>query len=408
MAGRTEFVIPKIERPKKPGGNFTKQIMIGCALVAIFILLKGCFAHKAHPAMPPKPVAIATAVEGDAPIFIDSFGTLTPPNNVDIKSQVTGAIKEVNFCEGCDVKAGELIVTIDPESFKADLARDEASLAADTATLKLKESTLERNKKLYDKQLISQQDFDTYSADYASAKAKTELDAANVKLSKINLEYCYIKSPIDGVTGKRQVDPGNIVQANNGPVLVNIKTIDTLYVDFTVTEAYLSKVRTAMQAGKLKVEIHPADNESAVYSGELVLLDNGVDNTTGTFMLRAVVPNAGRKLWAGQFVDVRLILGVAQKAVLVPYDAVQLGLKGPYMFAVTPEGKADLRQVKTGQHIDGSIVIEEGVKAGEKVVTSGQLGLASGMAVMDVEILRAQKTAEAGKGAKNAKNVNGK
>ena len=354
-------------------------------------LAKGCFKKKPVKEVPPRPVDTAIAIQQDAEICLESFGNLFSPNDVDIKSQVTGAIKEINFSEGQEVKKDDLLFTIDPATYQAGLDKSRAALTEDLANLKLKKITLQRNQKLYEKQLISQQDFDQYQTDLAAAEAKVRLDVAEVELSKINLDYCYIRSPVDGLTGKRQVDLGNIVSANTGPTLVNIKTIDTLYVDFTIPERYLSQVRRAMKEGKLKVEITLEDDKEGPYSGELQLIDNTVDNTTGTILLRASVDNKERALWAGQFVKVRLILGINKDAVLVPYEAVQLGQKGSYLFVITPQNEADLRQIKIGSRQKDYIVIEDGVKTGEKVVISGQMGLSPKAKVIESSQFKGQK-----------------
>jgi len=372
------------------------KIIWVCVSIAIILFAKGLFKKKPQKNIPPRPVEIAEAVVRDVPVYIDSFGNLTPPNDVDIKSQVTGAVKEVNFTEGAEVRTGDLLFTIDPAQFEAQLKKAQAALLADTASLSLKKNTLERNRALFDKKLISQQEFDKYQTDFAAAEAAVKLDAAEVELAKISLEYCYIRSPVDGLAGKRQVDLGNIVSAYSGPTLVNVKTMDTLYVDFTVAENYLDGIRKAMAAGKLKVEAIVGDDESRKYPGELELLDNSVDNTTGTILLRALVANKDKALWSGQFVRVRLILSVKKDAVLVPYDAVQLGQKGSYLFVVTEDNKADLRLVKSGSRQQENIVIEDGVKPGEKVVTAGQLGLSPGASVMDaVEMRKMQQEAAA-------------
>jgi multidrug efflux system membrane fusion protein len=278
-----------------------------------------------------------------------------------------------------------MLFTIDPAPYKADLDKAEAALAQDTADLKLAKDTLARNQKLFDKELISQQDLDQYQTDVASLEAKTKLDNANIELARINLGYCFIHSPIDGLTSKRLVDPGNVVTANDGPTLVNIKTIDPLYMDFTVPEIELDRIRKAMKEGTLKVELAVTGSDDYSYSGELHFLDNTVDNSTGTVLLRAIFPNEEKALWAGQFVRVRLILYIQKDAVLVPYEAVQLGREGSYLFAVTPDNKADLRTVTTGNRENDHIIIEKGaVKVGEKVVTAGHLGLSPGVTVADV------------------------
>ncbi len=353
-------------------------------IISTILLTEGCSPKKPEREMPPRPVEIGLAIQKDVPIYIESFGNMYSPNDVNIISQVTGQIKEVSFKDGDIVSRGDILFTINPDPYKADVDKAEAALAQDTANLKLAKDTLDRNKKLFDKELISRQDLDNYETNVASLEAKTGLDKANVELARINLGYCFIHSPIDGLTGRRLVDPGNVVTENDGPTLVNIKTIDPLYTDFTVPEVELDRIREAMRDGTLKVELSVVGNDDYSYHGELHFLDNAVDNSTGTVLLRAIVPNKDRALWAGQFVRVRLILYTQKDAILVPYEAVQLGQDGLYLFAVTPDNKAELRTAKTGNRENNHIIVEEGVKAGEKVVTAGHLGLSPGVAVIDV------------------------
>jgi len=360
-------------------------VLVGLTIACIPVIFSAtAFARqKPKPEAPKRPVQTAVAVQGDVPVYLDSFGNLAPSNNVNIISQVTGEIKEVNFNEGQDVKKGDMLFTIDKSPFEAQLAKANAALESDVADLNLKKDIVARNKKLAEQQLISQQDFDKYVADAASAEAKIKLDKANIDLAKINLGYCSIASPIDGVTGKRQVDAGNIVTANSGTPLVNIKTVDPLYVDFTLSESNLKHIRESIEEGDLKVQISPQGDDASIYNGSLELISNTVDVATGTISLRAVVPNPKRKLWPGQFVKVRLILGVEKNAVTVPYEAVKLGQKGSYLFVITADNTADLRQVTCGPQVDDDIVIESGVKAGERVVTSGQMGLSPGVCVIE-------------------------
>ncbi|MFH1799347.1 MAG: efflux RND transporter periplasmic adaptor subunit [Candidatus Omnitrophota bacterium] len=333
--------------------------------------------------MPPRPVQTAVAFQKDVPSYIEAFGNLAALVNVDIKSQVTGKILQANFTQGQRVAAGDLLFTIDPSEYKAALDKAQATVQADEVDMKMKKDTLERNRGLASKELVSQQDFEKYETDVEAAEAKITLDKAEMALAEINLGYCSIKSPVDGVTGKVLVDPGNIVLANNGPTLANVKAIDTLYVDFTVTDRQLSEIRSAMASGVLEAEVRVPDDGKS-YVGELKLIENAIDNTTGTISLRAIVPNKENALWAGQFVYVKLILGIQKDAVLIPYAAAQLGQKGTFAFVVTPEEKADLRILKTGSRQGNDIVVEDGVKAGEKVVTSGQMGLSPGVAVREM------------------------
>lgn len=360
-------------------------------LLAVFLISK--FIKKpAKAVIPPRMVETALAEKKDVIVFIESFGNLYSPNDVDIKSQVTGQIKEVHFKEGDLVKTGDMLFTIDPSQYKAQLERAEAALIQDLAKLKLNKDTVDRNRKLLEKELISQQDFDKLQTDVTASEAAVKTDNANIDLAKINLNYCYITSPIDGVTGKRQVDPGNIITANTGPTLVNVKTIDPLYVDFTIPERDLATVRKVMSEGKLKVVItlekgsateDDSKKDGDSYDAELHFLDNAVDNTTGTVLLRATAPNHEKKLWPGQFVTVRLHLSVKKDAVVVPYEAVQIGQQGNYVFVVTPDNKAELRNVTTGNKEDDHIIIEDGVNGGESVVTVGQMGLRPGAPVAE-------------------------
>ena len=373
------------------------------AVVLLIIFLAVFFISKlikkpVKASIPPRNVETALAEKKDVIVFIESFGNLDSPNNVDIKSQVTGQMMQAHFKEGDLVKAGDMLFTIDPSQYKAQLEKAEAALIQDLANLKLNKDTVERNRKLLEKELISQQDFDKLQTDVTSSEAAVKIDNANIDLAKINLNYCYITSPIDGVTGKRQVDPGNIITANTGPTLVNVKTIDPLYIDFTIPERDLGNVRKTMAEGKLKVVItlEKDERESGSaqgdmqkdgnsYEGELHFLDNAVNNTTGTVLLRAVVPNHDMKLWSGQFVSVRLHLSIKKNAVVVPYEAVQIGQQGNYVFVISPDKKAELRNVTVGSKEDDRIIIEDGVKAGETVVTVGQMGLKPGIPVAETK-----------------------
>jgi membrane fusion protein, multidrug efflux system len=282
------------------------------------------------------------------------------------------------------VAEGDLLFSINPAEYKASLDKAQAVVRSDEVDLKMKKDTLERNRGLATKELVSQQDFEKYETDVDAAEAKMTLDKAELALAQINLDYCSIKSPVEGVTGKVMVDPGNIVLANNGPTLANVKTIDTLYVDFSVTDRQLQAIRSAMAEGILKTEIRVPDDGKS-YVGELKLIENSIDNTTGTISLRAIVANENNSLWAGQFVYVKLILGIQKNAVLIPYAAAQLGQRGTFAFVVTPEEKADLRILTTGSRQGDAIVVEEGISSGEKVVTSGQMGLSSGAVVKEVQ-----------------------
>lgn len=366
-------------------GNKRILKLIGVLLLAMLVTshIRSCQKEQMKNRVYPRPVQTGVAINKDVPIQVDSFGTLSSPESVDIKSQVTGKILEVNFDQGQEVPAGYLLFTIDPTEYKAQVDEQAGRLEESLAQLKLKKDTLERNRPLFEKQLISQQDFDQYQTDVAAAEANVQLDKAALEFAKANLEYCYIQSPVDGITGKLMVDKGNIVPANTGPALVNVKTIDKLFLDFTLPELELAKVRKAMEENTLEVRIIVPGEEDTPKYGQLKLINNTVDDSTGTFSLRATVVNEDRSLWPGQFVKVKLILGTEKDAVVVPYEAAQIGKQGYYVFVVKNK-KVDLKMVTVGERDDDHIVIEKGIKPGETVVTVGQLGLSPGMPVIDV------------------------
>jgi membrane fusion protein, multidrug efflux system len=354
-------------------------------LVVLFVLpftVRGC-SRQEKTGIHPRPVETALAVKKDVPIFLDSFGQMVSSGEVDIRAQVTGKILKAHFVQGEEIGKGDLLFSIDPAPYQAELDKAKALLDQNTASLRLKADTLSRNKLLFEKGLISRQEIEEYQTDYDSAAATVEFDKASVEAALIDLEYCEIRSPIDGLTGKRLVDQGNIVSANSEPALVNIKEIDSLYVDFTLAEKYLSQVRSRMSGEVLEVRIFVPDRDAEAVSGKLDLVDNAVDVRTGSFALRASVNNADKLLWPGQYVKVRLILGTEKGAVIVPYAATKIGKRGYYVFTVGEDNLADLKQVIVGARQGEDIIIENGVNEGEIVVTLGQLGLRPGIPVID-------------------------
>lgn len=362
-----------------------KVLKIAVVLVVVMLVtshIRSCQVEQEKNKPYPVPVTMGKAGKQDVPVYVGSFGTLSSPESADIKSQVTGKILEVNYKQGTEVAAGDLLFTIDPKEFKAEVNKAEAQLADDKARLELQKELLVRNRPMHEKKLISDQDYDQIKTQVASLEARVELDKAELTLARINLDYCYIKSPIDGLAGKRQVDLGNIVSANTGPTLVNVKTIDRLYVDFTLPEKDLPKVRKAMSEGTLNVEVTPVGEEDSPKTGELEFIDNSVNVETGTIYLRAIVKNDDRSLWPGQFATVRLYLWTEKDVVTVPYEAVQLGKKGYYVFVIKGD-TAELRSVTVGEQEKDYIVIEKGVEEGETVATSGQIGLSPGATVFD-------------------------
>ena len=351
--------------------RFTRSMVVVAALLAA----AGC--KKAGdegppPKPPPAPVTAVPAESADVPVYLDEIGRTASRENVTIQPQVSGRIMERHFTDGSDVKAGDPLFTIDPRPYKAQLESAEATLAQSKAELELTRQDFGRSEKLLKEQALSQQDYDTTKSAVAVAEARVKQNEAAIETVKLNLEYCSIKSPITGRAGRSLVDVGNIIEANQAPLLV-IQSLDPIYADFTIAEKHLSSVQRKLANGRLKVEVQIPGDGGAPLEGELTFVDNAVHQLTGTVKLRATVANAEHRLWPGRFVKVRLVLDTIQGAVLVPATAIQLSAMGPYVYVVSKDSKAEMRPVKVGQRQGDRVVIESGVEAGEQVITSSSM-----------------------------------
>jgi multidrug efflux system membrane fusion protein len=317
---------------------------------------------------PTHPVLVAKAIAKDVPLYLDEIGTCAAYETVQVQAQVSGKIITRHFQDGSDVKKGDLLFTIDPRPFQAVLNQAKAQAALDEVTLK-------RQEDLRARKVVSQQDYDTAVANAAKSQAAVEA-------AQVNLDYCYIKSPINGRVGLRNVDVGNLVGPSTPP-LVTIQGLDPIYTDFTVAENDLPLVRQYLGGSKVKVETYLADGSIAPRIGGLYFIDNAVQPGSGTVRVRGVTPNADRALWPSEFVLVRFILDMLKNATLVPSQAVQVSQSGPFVFILKPDNTVDLRPVKPGQRQDGDlVVVENGVKPGETVVVTGQLALSPGAKVV--------------------------
>jgi multidrug efflux system membrane fusion protein len=407
------------------------RILLGFACLG---LAAGCEQKApAAPDRPPAPVAAATAVAEDVPVYLDEIGKTAASEMVSIQPQVSGPITAIHFRDGADLKTGDALFTIDQRPFEAAVSQAEANLGRDTAQLQQAEAALaqsrateaqaeanlardvaqldnatvqqRRYKELIDEGAISKEQYDqvrtaaqaaeaTVRADRAAvtnaraaiavaqaavenAKASIRADQAMVEAARIQLGYTSIRSPITGRAGQRLVDLGNVVTANS-TTLLTIQRLDPIYADFTITERDLTAVQRHMAQGTLRVEVRLPDGPDQPRSGELTFLDNAVQDTTGTVKLRATIVNSDHRFWPGRFVKVRLILRIQHEAVLVPAAAPQLSAKGPFVYVVKPDLTADLRPVTLGQRQGDRIVVEQGVTAGERVVVTGQVGVTPG------------------------------
>jgi multidrug efflux system membrane fusion protein len=313
---------------------------------------------------PVRPVTVAKVVAKDVPLYLDEIGTCAAYETVLVQAQVSGQIITRDFKDGADVKKGDLLFTIDPRPFQAVLDQDKAQAALDQVNLK-------RQEDLRARKVISQQDYDT-------AVANAQKSQAAVEAAQVNVDFCYIKSPINGRVGLRNVDVGNLVGPSTTP-LVTILGLDPIYTDFTVAENDLPLVRKYLGGPNVKVQTYLPDGSITPRLGDLYFIDNAVQPGSGTVKARGVTPNPDRALWPSEFVRVRFILDTLKNAMLVPSQAVQVSQSGPFVFVVKSDNTVDLRSVKPGQRQEGDLTVIEGsVKPGETVVVTGQLALSPG------------------------------
>jgi membrane fusion protein, multidrug efflux system len=320
---------------------------------------------------PAIPVTVVAAVQKSMPLQIEAVGTVDPYSTVSIRSQVAGAITKVHFEEGQDVKAGDLLFTIDTRPLEATLKQAEANLAKDMAMLANAREQSRRYAELVKKQYVSQEQYDQIKTNADAIEATVEADKANVENAKVQLSYCKIFSPVTGRTGSLLVNEGNVIRTNDPNPLITINQISPIYVTFALPEQNLPELKRRLAAGKLGVQAVIPENEQRPEQGDLTFVDNLVDRTTGTIKLKGTFANRERRLWPGQFVKAVLKLG-DQDAVVVPSDAVQAGQKGQQVFVVRGDSAVDVRPVVVGRSLNGESVIEQGIQAGERVVTDGQ------------------------------------
>src|SRR5499425_447104 len=341
----------------------------------LFILLAGFVTYRiyqhrateAKAAQPPlRPATIAKVVTKDVPLYLDEIGTCAAYETVQVQAQVSGVIIGRHFQDGSEVKKGDLLFTIDPRPFQAVLDQAKAQAALDQVTLK-------RQEDLRARKVVSQQDYDT-------ALANAQKSQAAVEAAQVNFDFCFIKSPINGRIGLRNVDVGNLVGPSTSP-LVTIQGLDPIYTDFTVAENDLPLVRKYVGGPNVKVETYLADGSITPRTGDLYFIDFAVQPGSGTVRARGVTPNRDSALWPSEFVRVRFILDILKDATLVPSQAVQVSQSGPFVFVVKPDNTVDLRPVKPGQRQEGDLTVIEGVKPEETVVVTGQLALAPGAKV---------------------------
>ena len=363
----------------------------GCVLA---LMTNACGKRGGPPQRLPVAVQTASALKMDTPVIIHTFGNTKDQASIDIVPQVSGKLVQTFVTDGAVVTNGQPLFLIDPSDYAARVRQVEGAVAADRANAKLSRLTLERNRPLLEKQLISKEDFDTLKARVDAAEAQLQADEAALELANLNLSRCTITAPIAGVCSKRSMDNGNLVAAGQTR-LINIRSYDPMLIDFSVSEQYLPSIRRALAEGQAKIEITPR-GDTNVYIGTLDFMDNAVNPMNGTLLLRGQAPNPDLKIWAQQFAEVSIFVDTVHEAVMVPEGAVQFGKQGPYLFVISKDGKAELRIVKVGVRYNNLLQVVEGVVPDENVVVLGQLMLYPGAQVVDMSHMSAGGGAPAG------------
>ena len=340
--------------------------------------------EKRRPAVPAAvPVSIAVAAQRNMPVAIRAIGNVDAYSTVAIKARVDGQIVEVNFRQGQAVHKGEVLFRLDARPFEAALRQAEANLARDRASRNQARSQERRYLDLLEKHFISKETYAQFHTASETAEAVLKAAQAAVETARINLEYCTIRSPIDGYVGRIMLQLGNLVKANDTNPLVVINQVQPIYATFAVPEQRLSEIRRHMNAGPLIATVaRPDGTGGPLATGHLVFVDNTVDVSTGTIKLRAEFENLDLALWPGQFVNVSLKLYDQQDAIVVPSIAVQTGPQGEFVFVIKPDSTTEVRKVAVARTAGDLSVIAKGLAKGERVVTRGQLRLSPGVKVV--------------------------
>lgn len=328
----------------------------------------------------PTPVMMGVAERRTVPVMVETIGTVQAMTSVVVRSRVDSQIDEVLFADGANVKEGDVLARLDSRAIRAQIAQAEATLARDSATLELARSTLKRGEELADKSFATKQRLDENRANVAAQQAQVKAGQAQVDLLKTQLSYYTIKAPISGKAGLANIKPGNMARSSDGATpLTTINQIAPIYIAFSLPQRYFQELRDALASGTGKVEAQ-AQGGGPTVAGKLALLENAMDNTTGTIGVRATFDNANEALWPGVITDLKITLREEPDVVTVPREAVQMSQRGTYVFIVE-DGTARMKPVTMSRSMGRLAVIASGLKGGEKVITDGQLLVVNGARV---------------------------
>ena len=344
-------------------------------------------------------VRATKAIVKPMPVLIEAVGTVEPEHTVQVRAQVNGVLKAVDFREGDKVKAGQVLFQIDPATYQAQYNQVLAQLERDKAQLENARAQQQRLEPLLKREFITRQEYDVAVTSAKSLEATVAADEAAAEQAHIQLSYARITAPISGRTGTLSVKPGNLVQGASGNApLVTINTMDPILVSFSVPERQLEEIRKYQNDRQMRIEILPDRNAPPVAEGKLVFVDNTVTAQTGTVLLKTRVPNANEVIWPGQFVSVRIVLTIEPEAVVVPEAAVQPGQDSSFVYVVDENNKVKVQPVKIARQIGAEVVIASGIKAGDRVITEIPQALAPGGTVTVAGEAKGGAKGEKGKG----------
>jgi len=353
--------------------------VLSCAVILAFAAT-AC-GKPPRPERPKVSVTVAEARLRSVALELSAIGTVTPIQSVAVRSQVGGLLMTVGFEEGQDVASGQILFQIDPRPYQAALDQALAVLARDLVQVANARQQVVRYEELSRTQMASREQYDQFRTNADALAAAVAADSASVQTARLNLEYCTVRARISGRTGGLLVREGNLVRQNDASPLVVINQLHPIAVSFAVPQQYLDQVQRFNRNRRLDAVIRPQDDTTKSMTGRLTFINNQVDTTTGTIMLKATFPNADNRLWPGEFVAVKLVLDVQADVVTIPAQAVMTGQAGSFVYVLNADRSARTQAVAVGRAVDDDVVIDSGLVARQVVVTDGQLRLVPGAKV---------------------------